>query len=248
MLYHTKNKMHIRFQFERDEELKFIGHLDILRLFERAFKRSGLPVTHSQGFNPRPQIVFAQPMPLGLTSSGEFADVEINGDFYPVDFMRRLNSSLPPGLQLIDAKERINKSNLMAIIEAARYKIAFSFEEQHIPNINVLVEKVLSKDAMNVIKKTKSGEKEINIRPLIYELSGSIYNNTGEFKVLLGAGQNNNVRPELFLDGVSSVAETNLKLRNMHRIMLYCRSTGENSLKALVNGEKASWVSPMDEA
>jgi len=240
--------MYIRFRFERGEELKFIGHLDILRLFERAFKRSGLPVAHSQGFNPRPQIIFAQPMPLGLTSSGEFADVEINGEYDPAEFMRKLNSSLPSGLQLLEARERINKTNLMGIIEAARYNITFSFEEQRISNINTLVEKILSEETINVTKKTKSGEKEINIRPLIYELSGNINDSTGEFEVLLGAGQDNNVRPDLFLNGVSSIAETNFKLRKMHRIMLYCRNGGGYGLNSSENEEKTGWVSPMNKA
>ncbi|WP_054632612.1 TIGR03936 family radical SAM-associated protein [Thermoclostridium stercorarium] len=62
--------MKIRFRFDRGEELKYIGHLDVMRLFERAFKRAEIPVTHSQGFNPRPHIVFAQPMALGFQVKG----------------------------------------------------------------------------------------------------------------------------------------------------------------------------------
>lgn len=83
--------MEIRFRFSRGEELKFIGHLDILRLFERAFKRAGIQVAHSEGFNPRPRIVFAQPMPLGLTSEGEFADVELAEQIDIANFIIRCN-------------------------------------------------------------------------------------------------------------------------------------------------------------
>ncbi len=240
--------MHIRFQFMRLEGLKFIGHLDILRLFERAFKRAGLPVVHSQGYNPRPQIIFAQPMALGLTSCGEFADVEIANDYDPAKFMTVLNGSLPPGLQLLDAKERINKSNLMAIIEAARYSIKFSYEANHKLDIDELVEQISSEDTINVIKKTKSGEKEMNIRPLIYELSGNTDCNTGEFRVLLKAGQNENVRPELFLDGVSNVTGIDFTLSKMHRIMLYANAAGKKGLSVPVQYDKSCWVSPMDEA
>lgn len=238
--------MYIRFRFKRGEELKFIGHLDILRLFERAFKRSGLPVAHSQGFNPRPQIVFAQPMPLGLTSSGEFADVELIGEYKTDEFIERLNGSLPPGLQLIEAKERINKSNLMSIIESARYNIGFTIGSQEKPVMDRFAEAVMGKDKINVTKKTKSGEKEINIRQLIYELTANINGNTGEFKVLLGAGQNDNVRPDLFLAGVSDVTGVRLELKYMHRLMLYVRDQGEKG----VNNAEANrnvWISPLDD-
>lgn len=233
--------MHIRFRFKRGEELKFIGHLDILRLFERAFKRSGLPVAHSQGFNPRPRIVFAQPMPLGLTSTGEFADVELEGEYDTDQFMQRLNSSLPPGLQLLEARKRINKSNLMSLIGAARYNIGFSVKTQESHAIARIVETVLDKEIINVIKKTKSGEKEVNIRPLIYELSGKINGNTGEFEVLLNAGQDNNVRPELFLNGASVIAGVRLELRYMHRLMLYIGIEGEKGTN------RCAWVSPLDD-
>jgi len=238
--------MHIRFRFKRGEDLKFIGHLDILRLFERAFKRSGLPVAHSQGFNPRPQIIFAQPMPLGLTSTGEFADVELEGEYDAEEFMIRLNSSLPPGLQLLEAKKRINKSNLMSVIGAARYNIGFGFETQENPLTERLIEAVMDEGVINVNKKTKSGEKEINIRPLIYELSGKINGGTGEFEVLLGAGQDNNVRPELFLNGVSDVAGVKLELRHMHRLMLYIGIEGGKGANR-PETDRCVWVSPLDD-
>lgn len=224
--------MQIRFQFKRGEDLKFIGHLDIMRLFERAFKRSGLPIAHSQGFNPRPRIIFGQPMPLGLTSDGEFADVELMERIEPGQFIRIMNGSLPPGIQLTDAKEKRNPSNLMAIVAGARYRIHFDAPESF--DIQKTIEEVLARDEINVMKKTKSGETEKNIRPFIYELTGEANKGHAHFDVLLEAGPENNIRPELFLTGVSDVCHTRLELRAMHRFILLGR-------------RETHWLSLLDE-
>lgn len=134
----------------------------------------------------------------------------------------------------------------MSIIGAARYKIGFNIETRENPAIDRFVEIVSGEDTINVIKKTKSGEKEINIRPLIYELSGNINGNTGEVEVLLGAGQTNNVRPELFLSGVSHVIGSELKLEYMHRLMLYVEFRGQKGVN-LPGANKNAWISPLDE-
>ena len=191
--------------------MKFIGHLDILRLFERAFKRSHLPVAHSQGFNPRPQIVFGQPMPLGLTSEGEFADVELVGGHDSAAFLKTMNDALPPGIRILDAKEKKNPSNLMGQISAARYRVCFTAPDGL--DLQKLIEKVLAADSIPVLKKTKSGEQEKNIRPFIYELTEVSHASGGCFEVLLGAGQNDNIRPDLFLSGISDAFQAELELK-----------------------------------
>jgi len=234
--------MEIRFRFGRGEELKFIGHLDILRLFERAFKRAGLQVAHSEGFNPRPRIVFAQPMPLGLTSEGEFVDVELAGQIDIADFIRRINSSLPSGVKVIEAKMKTGRSNLMGIIDAAHYEI--SFEAPDMPDIEYVINSILGSSEINTVKRTKSGEKEINIRPFIYELSAKRDGLTGVFNVILGAGQDNNIRPELFIEGISKALNTPFYMSRMHRVMLYC-----NKKKAAPGSPPAEniWITPMDD-
>ncbi len=231
--------MEIRFQFERREEIKFIGHLDIMRLFERAFKRAGIPIAHSGGFNPRPRIVFAQPMPLGLTSEGEFADVEIMETVDTKEFIKVFNESLPLGVRILDAKCKTNNSNLMGLIDAAKYRI--DFETSETMDMRQAIQCVISRKQVNVMKKTKKGMKEINIRPLIYEMEGEITGYNGCFIVLLGAGQDNNVRPELFLDGVSKATDILLDMQRMHRIMLY-------HFADFCEQQKGSrWITPMHE-
>ncbi|NLG88098.1 MAG: DUF2344 domain-containing protein [Clostridiaceae bacterium] len=235
--------MEIRFRFGRGEELKFISHLDILRLFERAFKRAGIQVAHSEGFNPRPRIVFAQPMPLGLTSEGEFADVELDGYIDTAGFIQRMNSSLPAGINVIEAKVKNRKSNLMGIIDAAHYRI--SVKAVNMPDIGYAVSSTVNSSEIYVIKKTKSGEKEVDIRPFIYELSAEKDGHTGIFNVILGAGQDNNIRPELFIEGVSKASNTPFSILAMHRIMLYC-SKKKADPAPLTAGKV--WITPMDDS
>lgn len=213
--------MKVRFQFKRREELKYIGHLDVMRLFERAFKRASIPVTHSQGFNPRPEIVFAQPMALGLSSDGEFADVELETDYDLKVFIEKVNAVLPDGVKIVDAREKTSNKNIMAIVKAARYRI--DFKADGIQDIDSVISYILGKKKIIVLKKTKSGESEIDIRPLIYELSGELNGDTGFFNVLLNAGQENNVRPELFIEGVRNCTDTDIQMLKMHRVMLYGR-------------------------
>ncbi|HZK26175.1 MAG TPA: TIGR03936 family radical SAM-associated protein [Thermoclostridium sp.] len=211
--------MNIRFQFKRGEELKFISHLDIMRVFERAFKRTSIPVSHSQGFNPRPTIVFAQPMPVGLSSDGEFADVELEKTYEIDEFIEKVNANLPEGIRILEAKEKFVKTKIMGIVKAALYKI--DFEISPYTDIEKIISSVLDQKKIMVLKRTKSGEKEFDIRPLIYELSGDFDTNAGSFNVLLGAGQNDNVRPELFIDGVNNCTGASIEMLRMHRIMLY---------------------------
>jgi radical SAM-linked protein len=199
-------------------------------------------VAHSEGFNPRPRIVFAQPMPLGLTSEGEFADVELAGQIDIVDFIQRLNSSLPAGINVIEAKVKIGRSNIMGIIDAAHYRI--SFEAADMPDIEYVINFVLKSNEINAVKRTKRGEKKINIRPFIYELSGKTDGRTGVFNVILGAGQDNNIRPELFIEGISKALNTSFYMSRMHRIMLYCdkKKTAPDSSAA-----ENVWITPMDD-
>ena len=124
-----------------------------------------------RGLTPSLKLVFRQPMPIGLTSCGEFADVELQTECNPEEFIKRMNEVLPPGIQLLDAKEKKKKSNIMALTEAARYKIGFEASEN--TDINKLVNGVLSKDTISVIKSTKSGDlrKLISVR-LFISLTG----------------------------------------------------------------------------
>src|SRR5512138_414428 len=90
----------LRIKFNRGPEIKFISHLDIVRLWQRAFNRAGIEIAYSSGFTPHPRISLAAPLPLGVTSEAELMDVFIIKGVAPHFFVSAVNQQLPPGLKV----------------------------------------------------------------------------------------------------------------------------------------------------
>jgi radical SAM-linked protein len=114
----------LRIKFRRGEEIKFISHLDIIRLWQRAFNRAGIEIAYSTGFTPHPRISLAAPLPLGVTSEAELMDIVINKGVAPQFFVSALNQQLPPGLQ-VDKVFPISADlpSLQSQISQAEYKV-----------------------------------------------------------------------------------------------------------------------------
>lgn len=95
----------VRVTFSRGEEMKYITHLDLMRFWERALRRAGLPVAYSEGFTPHPQISLAAPLPVGTTSDAELMDVFLTERMAPREFLKRAAEQLPAGIGLVSAEE-----------------------------------------------------------------------------------------------------------------------------------------------
>ena len=92
----------LRLKFSRGEELKFLSHLDLMRLWERALRRAGLPLAYSEGFTPHPQIALAAPLSVGITSQAELMDVVLSRWLSPQSFIVQLEKQLPLGIKLLE--------------------------------------------------------------------------------------------------------------------------------------------------
>jgi len=181
----------VRIRFARGEEVKFISHLDMMKVFERAIRRSGLPIAYSQGFNPHPQMVFGLPLAVGITSEGEYADFELTRKIEPAHFMEKLNASLPEAIRVTAAAEKFSGTNIMASVCCADYEIEIYLAQEYaLDEIKRAIELLLARDSIKVMKevKTKGGRhksgkdkggagdgesggrtlKETEIRPLIH--------------------------------------------------------------------------------
>jgi radical SAM-linked protein len=114
----------LRIRFSRGEEIKFISHLDIVRLWQRAFNRAGIEIAYSTGFTPHPRISLAAPLPLGVTSEAELMDIVIVKGVAPQFFVSALNQQLPPGLR-VDKVFPISAElpSLQSQITKAEYKV-----------------------------------------------------------------------------------------------------------------------------
>lgn len=147
----------VRIRFTRGEEVKFISHLDLMKVFERAIRRSGLPIAYSQGFNPHPQMVFGLPLGVGMTSEGEYADFDLAEETDPQIFMERLNASLPEAIRVTAAAVKNAKGNIMASIGGADYDLElFLNEELSLDEVKERMRALLARDSIKVMKEGKA--------------------------------------------------------------------------------------------
>lgn len=167
--------MRIIAKFEKNEDARYVSHLDVQRLFQRAMHRANLPMAYSQGFNPHPIVSFATALAVGYTSISEWVDVKLAKDITETEFIEKMNSALPAGFCVLKAKiVENNAKSLTAIMKAAEYDVTASCD------IEDAMHELLSDDIV-VTKKTKSGMKEVNIRPDVYAVDahGSSIHITG---------------------------------------------------------------------
>ena len=214
--------MKLRIKYEKTGVLRFIGHLDVMRLFQKAIRRAGLDVAYSKGFSPHQIISFAAPMPLGMTSEGEYFDGEFNSVTSTKDMMERLNAVLPDGIKVHDiVLLNENAKPSMAIVSASDYYIYKNEEcDKDIPALlKEYIEPMMNKATVEVVRKTKSKEEMTDIKPLIFDLKeyeDGIY-------MLLESGSKANLKPELVVAALCENAgiEYNRYDYMIHRLETY---------------------------
>lgn len=215
--------MIMRFKFSRGPELKYISHLDILRVFERSIKRARLPIAYTQGFNPRQKLIFGLPMSIGLTSDSEYSDIEFSEDISPETFVNAINKGLPEGIRVKDAVSLTSKGNIMNQITAAKYEIMFEVDVvDDSADINDLVNNMISKEEIIVMKKSKKGMRPVDIKPWIYSLSAyKNDNNSFRLEAFISAGAKENLRADLLMEAFSQESGLDIKVTSIHRSALY---------------------------
>lgn len=222
----------IRIRFSRGEAVKFIGHLDIMKVFERAIRRSSLPIAYSKGFNPHPQMVFGLPLSVGVTSDAEYADFDLTKEVEPVRFVQELNESLPEGIRVLGASYKNTKENIMASISAADYEIEIFMTEAFLgAEVEEKINELMGQESITALKEGKGGIKEINIRPMILNVSvqkieekpAGYEKFETALKIVAGfkAGNVSNLRPELFLKALAEHTGLTVETFRVHRIALY---------------------------
>src|SRR5512143_1845777 len=117
--------MRARITFSKTGALRYVGHLDLQTLWERAARRAGLPLAYSHGFHPQPKITFASALPLGFSSRAEVMDILLQSDVDLADLPRRLEAVLPAGIGILDV-EQVNEAEpaLQMQVQAAEYEVA----------------------------------------------------------------------------------------------------------------------------
>ena len=194
--------MRIRITFIKQGPLRYTGHLDLHKLWERAARRAELPLAYSQGFHPQPKMNMAAALPLGFSSRCEVLDMKLEQDIMLDDLPTRLNATLPPGLQVVNV-ERVDERApaLQTQVVSAEYEVTLT---EHIDR-SELQRRVDSVTESQSIPRERRG-KRYDLRPLIEELSLTASPSPGERGVevrvfmRLAAREGATGRPEEILD------------------------------------------------
>lgn len=161
--------MRMLVRFSKENDLRFISHLDMVHAMERALRRADIPMAYSKGFSPHAKISFSAPTPLGIPSSAEYMDVHLVKPLSAQIFVQRLNNALPNDMRVLEAMEIdddvpgvLGKATI-GCYTIQPYEGVQWISQSH---INVL----MNMNDIIMEKRTKKGLKEINIRPCIKEL------------------------------------------------------------------------------
>ena len=158
-----------RILFEKTGNAVWISHLDLMRLFQRAFKRAGLPLKHTQGFNPRPSVSIALPLSVGVESECELLDFELDTTELITNkqIVSRLNKALVEGVRVLECYDNGGKLRDLAYL---RCQLTLEYDNG-CGDAAAEIDKLLSCDALTVPKKTKNGIQDQDIIPMILERS-----------------------------------------------------------------------------
>ena len=153
--------------------MKFIGHLDIMRYFQKVMRRADVDIRYSEGFSPHQIMSFAAPLGVGLESRGEYVDIEVLSTDSSKEMLRRINENMVEGMEALSYRALPDDAgNAMSLVAAADYEVRFreGYEPEDLEAFFAGIPEFLKKEEILFLKKTKKGEKEINIRPQIYQM------------------------------------------------------------------------------
>lgn len=158
-----------RILFEKKGNAVWISHLDLMRLFQRAFKRAGLPLKHTQGFNPRPSVSIALPLSVGVESSCELLDFDFDGDKVANRIVRgKLNDFVVPGIRILKVYDNGGKIRDLALLDTV---VTLEYDQGVPENGAEKLRELFGREEVLVEKKTKSnGIQDQNIIPMIRQL------------------------------------------------------------------------------
>lgn len=191
--------MKLRIKFKKFGPLRFIGHLDVMRFFQKAIRRAGIDVTYTAGFSPHQVMSFAAPLGVGLTSNGEYMDIEVNSMESCRDVMERLNQASVPGIEVISVKVLPEKAgNAMASVAAASYMVRFREGREPAADMAAVLPGFLAKENILITKETKKGSREVDLRPGIYRLEWR----DNAFTMLVDASSGGNIKPVQIIEAL----------------------------------------------
>ncbi|GFI42427.1 hypothetical protein IMSAGC018_00088 [Lachnospiraceae bacterium] len=227
--------MKARIKFRKYGVMRFIGHLDVMRFFQKAMRRARIPIAFTEGYSPHMIMSFAQPLGVGVTSDGEYLDIELKEEIAANEAVIRLNEVMVEGIEVVNFV-RIpddKKSSGMTLVAAASYRVTLLESAKSAEITRELpdswqskIEAFQKQESIVVLKKTKRSEAEVDIKPMIYQMhkeANSIY-------LFLAAGSEQNLKPDLVMEAFTEfIGEKEESVPfHYHRLEVYARQSKES--------------------
>lgn len=201
-------------KYKRGPLVKYISHLDFIRLFHRTVRRAGVSFIYSQGFNPHPVMTVAMPLSVGVTSDSEYLKAGFEDDFSPEEIMERINNAFPQGFEVTEITKLTGKEIDFSKITKAEYLVDIELAS----DTDIDIAEFLNNKEIKVMKKSKSGVKEADIRPYIYSIEklgkeGKIL----KLKMCVACSPSYNLKPDTVTDAFSKYLDIKIEFISVHR-------------------------------
>ncbi|MCD7866448.1 MAG: TIGR03936 family radical SAM-associated protein [Clostridiales bacterium] len=245
--------MRIRIKFRKNGVMRFIGHLDIMRYFQKAIRRADIDIAYSEGFSPHQIMSFAAPLGVGVTSDGEYFDIEANSTRSSEESIRALNQTMAEGMEVVSfVALREGAKKAMTAVAAADYIVYFKKQEDFTqPEIREMIQTYYSdRDKIEIVKQSKKRERVVDLKPLIFDFepyedmspSVNVLSEPGGrkgFFLRLCTGSTDNIKPELVLQDFYAYFGKNYDPFNLqiHRLEVYER-TGDGLSPLYMAGDE----------
>lgn len=232
--------MKIRIKFRKFGVMKFIGHLDIMRYFQKAMRRADIDIAYSEGFSPHQIMSFAAPLGVGIISEGEYLDIEVHSSKSSLESVKALNETMVDGVEVVSfTKLPDDAKTAMAIVAAADYEVSYKEGYEVAGTVDELKVKLKEfyevPEEILITKKTKKSEKVMDLKNLIYDFEIREQDGKPVYYLKVCTGSTDNVKPELVLEAFYQFLgkEYNELAFQIHRIDVYTKDEVTNKFISL---------------
>ena len=213
--------MKIRIKFSKHGAIRYIGHLDVMRYFQKAMRRADIDIKYTEGMSPHQIMSFAQPLSVGSESDGEYLDIEVNHTDSSEQSVVKLNNVMADGIRVLEYKQLPDDAkNAMSCITAADYEVDIRKEYKPDFDLQTALTKCMQNSEIMITKKTKKGEQEFDIKPYLYDvqiesteqqfLSRGDQDCCAKLFMRLSAGSENNIKPKYVMEALYRTEEREL--------------------------------------
>lgn len=222
--------MKARIKFRKYGVMKFIGHLDVMRFFQKVMRRADIPIAFSGGFSPHMIMSFANPLGVGVTSDGEYFDIELTEEIDMQAAVARMNETVVEGIEIVNMVPISDdkKQTGMSIVAAADY--LSSLKNGEFPeDWKEKAQGFMNQPSISIVKKTKKSEKEVDIKPMIYKFEVR----DDSVHMLVATGSVENLKPELVMQALCQYLDVDFETVSFahHRLDVYANAGTEEDKK-----------------